>query len=355
VEDKLGKRLLRNIHRDKIVEAIFLAFALLCYTCCSQMSTPEPAEFHVYGVDVNPAKVANFDNVTVSAVIGNSGGVTDNFTAILNVDGKERGRYTVAIKPSENVTVSFALVAMYYGPHEVEIGSVTNEFFVYIKDEPPATVDSHSVELLINQFNETSSSVINTGNFCLDPNAWLRVEIIRKFGTTKDPRVVPLLIDALAEWDGGRDVSVAADEALVDIGAPSIEPLIASLKSEDRMASDDARRIIRRIARTPGAIINTRGGDILMAALKKNDSAVIMAAYPFFIAKGEPDSETLLVEALRQSDYTERLIDGEMAVDFLNSGNSILEQAATSWAAQHHYQIVTKYGSSKHLKWGVYQ
>ena len=48
-------------------------------------------------------------------------------------------------------------------------------------------------------------------------------------------------------------------------------------------------------------------------------------------------------------------IDGEMAVDFLNSGNSILEQAATSWAAQHHYQIVTKYGSSKHLKWGVYQ
>ena len=182
----MGKRLLRDLHCDKIVEIICLVFTLLCYTCCSQMSATEPAEFHVYEVTVNPAKVANFDNVTVAAVIGNSGGVTDNFTAILKVDGKERGRYPVAIQPSENVTVSFALVAMYYGPHEVEIGSVTNEFFVYIKDKPVA-IDSHQVELLIEKFNETSSSVINTGNFCLDPNAYRRVEIIGKFGEIKDP------------------------------------------------------------------------------------------------------------------------------------------------------------------------
>lgn len=91
----------------------------------------KPVEFIVYKVDVNPAEIAQSDNVTVIAIIGNTCGATDNYTAILNVDGEERDRQIVTIKASENKTITFALTENNIGQHDVEIGAGKNSFKVY--------------------------------------------------------------------------------------------------------------------------------------------------------------------------------------------------------------------------------
>jgi Tol biopolymer transport system component len=94
-------------------------------------NTLKPAEFNVYTIEVNPPEVAPSEIVTVTATIVNSGGVADNYTAILNVDGKERARQIVSIKPSDNATVSFSLNEPNVGRHDVALGTESDNFTVY--------------------------------------------------------------------------------------------------------------------------------------------------------------------------------------------------------------------------------
>jgi hypothetical protein len=70
-----------------------------------------------------------------------------------------------------------------------------------------------------------------------------------------------------------------------------------------------------------------------MIALNDADLEIIAGAYRFFILIGEAGSEALLIKALDQ--YGSR----QMAEDFLNCGNSLLEQAAREWAGDHGYTI----------------
>lgn len=112
--------------------AVLLSLLLVPFisSCTEAPIVPKPAEFIVNKLVVIPTEVAQAENITITAEIGNIGGVSDNYTAVLNVDGKERDRQIISIGPSENKTCVFSLNESNSGPHTVEIGGLKQDFTV---------------------------------------------------------------------------------------------------------------------------------------------------------------------------------------------------------------------------------
>ncbi|MGZ3604987.1 MAG: HEAT repeat domain-containing protein [Thermodesulfobacteriota bacterium] len=185
----------------------------------------------------------------------------------------------------------------------------------------------------------------------------VREEAARRLGDLKDPTAVEPLIVVLKK-DKDRNVRWIAEDALVSIGAPAVEPLI-------KMLNDDSWRVRRRAVRTLGKIRDARAiepltasmkmdndcyvrkyaaraigeindpraGEILTPALQNRNLEVIEGAYRFFIRRGEPGSEAALIESLNKN------WNKTMAIDFLKCGNRQLEEAAAGCAKQRGYSM----------------
>ncbi len=200
---------------------------------------------------------------------------------------------------------------------------------------------------------------------------FLRQEAARKLGDLKDPSAVEPLVLVLKK-DKDREVRWSAEDALVNIGAPSVEPLVKMLKDDSWRARRRAVRTLGKIrdprsveplvalmktdndcyvrkyaARAIGEIKDPRTNEILISALKNKDWEVIEGAYRFYIRRGEPGSEAVLIETLNK--YWNKT----MAIDFLNSGNRQLKEAAADCAKKRGYSttsavdwIVPKWGQA---------
>lgn len=112
---KMGKRILI------LALAIFIVIGFLP-ACLGTPGGKAPAVIVVNKLEVTPNEIEAGETVTINAVISNVGGLSENYTAILNIDGKERDRQTVYINPSENKTMSFAVKEPNTGQHEITIG-----------------------------------------------------------------------------------------------------------------------------------------------------------------------------------------------------------------------------------------
>lgn len=137
------------------------------------------------------------------------------------------------------------------------------------------------------------------------------------------PRVVPALCEALKDVDAG-----VRREAAFTLGitkAPTAtQPLIAALR--------DVNQQVRMCAALAlGEIQDASGNAALFEALQREDLAVVSGAYAFFIAEGKPNTEPVLVKALKKHGQS------LMAEDYVNSGNSHLEAAARKWASEHNW------------------
>jgi hypothetical protein len=188
-------------------------------------------------------------------------------------------------------------------------------------------------------------------------NPAVREEAAQKLGDLKDPIAVDPLIVILRK-DKDRNVRWRAEDALVNIGAPAVEPLI-------KMLNDDSWRARRRAVRTLGKIRDPRAidalvvsmkrdedcyvrksaagaigeikdpraGEVLIPALKSRNLEVVEGAYRFFIRRGESGSEAVLIESLNKN------WNKTMVVDFLKSGNRQLEEAAADCAKKRGYPV----------------
>jgi len=190
-----------------------------------------------------------------------------------------------------------------------------------------------------------------------DRDSVVRNEAARKLGDLKDPSAVATLIVILKK-DKDWSVRWSAEDALVSIGAPAVEPLIKMLKDDSwrvrrravrtlakirdpraieplvaSMKADDDNYVRKSAAGAIGEINDPRAGEILIPALKNRDWEVIEGAYCFFIRRGEPGSEAVLIETLN------RTWNKRMVVDFLNSDNRQLEEAAADCAKKRSYSI----------------
>ncbi len=193
----------------------------------------------------------------------------------------------------------------------------------------------------------------------------------RKLGDLKETTAVePLVVILKKDKDSG--VRWSAEDALVNIGGPAVEPLIKMLKEDSWRVRRRAVRTLGKIkdpraieplialmkadgdcyvrksaARAIGEINDPRANEILIPALKNKDWEVIEGAYRFYIRRGEPGSEAVLIEALN------KFWNKTMVIDFLNSGNRQLGEAAADCAKKRGYSatatvdwIVPKWGQA---------
>src|ERR1035438_1045624 len=152
-----------------------------------------------------------------------------------------------------------------------------------------------------------------------DPDYRVRLGAIDAFNhSTMQPFPTDAIVAAT------KDPNSRVRETAVDVlgslrGGQGLEALTAAMKDPDPNVRYWAAT---RLASNPS-------NGVLLAALRDHDLEVIANVYAFFISRGEPGSEDILIEALDKSG------DLNMAQAFLNCGNAKLEQFARSWAAQH--------------------
>ena len=201
-------------------------------------------------------------------------------------------------------------------------------------------------------------------------NATQRLAAAKALGERKDPRAVIPLVMALKN-DMNWDVRLAAEDALVRIGPPSVEALVQLLKEEKscfvrrrsartvkeikdpcaaehlvKAAATDIDCCVRRFAaRGLADIRDPKATEFLDEAMVKKNLEIISGAYPYYIRKGAAGTEDVLVEALKESSYNKKMVS-----DFASCGNEKLKQAADEIAKTRGYIISSDWSGPK---WGA--
>ena len=154
-----------------------------------------------------------------------------------------------------------------------------------------------------------------------DKEAEVRAEAARSLGKINDPRAVEKLIATLR--DEKEEVRRTATIALGKIKDPrAVEPLIALLQEEK------AAPVRRRAAVALGEIQDPRVEPFLTQGSDKENLEMIAGAHAFFIRRGEPGTEALLIRALQKFGYI------KMAENFMGCGNPGLAEAGREWVTK---------------------
>ena len=119
----------------------------------------------------------------------------------------------------------------------------------------------------------------------------------------------------------------------------AIDPLLVALTDTNSFAIVGAAEAIVQIDAS-------RVDSILVSSLSGKDLAVVAGAHAFFIRRGTPGSEHVLIEALQSYGGM------EMATNFLNSGNRTLRESAERWASNHDLKVNELMGDKSRPRWG---
>jgi uncharacterized protein len=226
--------------------------------------------------------------------------------------------------------------------------------------------DPRAVGPLIAALNYRSSD-FKTGE-------WARISIRMALGEIGTPAIKPL-IEVLSDSD--RDVRMNAAKALYSAifraawlgsgsmggGKVALNDWVASELGRGPLATpdpsavqalttvlvdalNDTRVDVRKNAASMlSELPDHRATVALLAVLKEGDTAVIAMLDDYFIRLGVAGSEDALIRALYANG------NRSMAVDFLNCGNSRLEEAANVWARTNGYTITKQLGG-RYARWG---
>jgi len=289
--------------------------------------------------------------------------------------------------PDANVRDSAVKALRHYGARDPS----ASESLIAALQNSDATVQGDAAWAL-GMISRDPSAVESLNAALKDSDAGVRGDAAWALGLFKDPSGVELLIAALKDSDAGAQcgvpsgfeprVNICADDSLVEIGAPAVEPLVAALNGSDSLTREGAAMAlgeignetegdhcvepliaalndpdagVRRVAAWAlvraamttgtGALIRHDAVNALLDAMRKRELAVIAGASRFFIERGEPGSEEVLIQALNTQG------NAWVAEGFLNCGNEALEAAAKKWVSGHGYGI-TYVGVGKVATWG---
>lgn len=188
-------------------------------------------------------------------------------------------------------------------------------------------------------------------------SSYVRSRVAEKLGEIKDPRAVEPLIAGLK--DELPDVRMKAAWALGEIkDTRAIEPLITTLKDEDSNVQRQASRVLGKMGKPAikpffsvlknlyfdvwilGPFVSELKSENLEIVLKK-----ISSDYSFFIRRGEPGTEDILIEALNKYGTV------GMAEAFLNCGNNELYEAARALLEKSGFIIRPLSGEESFPEW----
>lgn len=196
-----------------------------------------------------------------------------------------------------------------------------------------------------------------------------RLAAAKELGNRKDPRAVNSLASVL-RTDKKWEVRLAAEDALVKIGSPSVEALLQVIREEQtcnprkraaralkeihdpcsaetlmKASAEDPDCCVRKFAaRALGEIDDPKTAKYLDAALKRKNMDIVSGAYRYYIRKGEHGTEDILIEAMQKCFY-----DKTMVLDFVGCENERLKQAAQKIAKEHKYALTPDWSGPK---WG---
>jgi len=146
---------------------------------------------------------------------------------------------------------------------------------------------------------------------------------------------------ALEQLTGELGSSGWVTDPLARMGRTSVGVLTRKLRAPDsdvRFAAADALVLMGKYQ--PDALAE------LTSALDSRDLGVIAGQYAFYIRLGRIGSEGVLLQALS------RYFRVDMCVDYLNCGNSALEEGARRVARQRGYDVTSSFGSHGGPRWG---
>lgn len=92
---------------------------------CAEKPPPAPAEFKVTSLDIEPTEVVAGETVSITAVVGNTGGSEGTYAAVLTVDGATVETKEVTIAAGASKTVTFSLVKDDAGTYEIGVGELS--------------------------------------------------------------------------------------------------------------------------------------------------------------------------------------------------------------------------------------
>jgi len=181
-------------------------------------------------------------------------------------------------------------------------------------------------------------------------------EALRAIGA---PAVAPLQ-KALTSSD--IELRLASVRGLYALGSPGVKPLIVALKNTEAKVRSAAANRLGRLGDLSAekplvALLQKPEGktvSVALARLHRDDPSALLpylkvrttvGVYYGLIFIGAEETASAMATALV------RFGDVEMATDYLNCGNSKLEQAAHDWAEAHGYTVITTPGS-KNETWG---
>ena len=193
---------------------------------------------------------------------------------------------------------------------------------------------------------------------------------IGALGRYKDSSAVDGLIMALINWSEEGSTRDLAAYALINIGNPSVESLINLLYSEKPILRETACYVLGEIGSVDAVEplierLNDEDYDVrfsagealnkietnpeiesMIAAFENEDLNITAKYYVYYILRGEPGTESILIKALNKYGNV------TMVEDYLNCGNELLEDAAETWAENNGYMVIPSFGDNDSPQWG---
>jgi hypothetical protein len=149
-----------------------------------------------------------------------------------------------------------------------------------------------------------------------------------------DRLAINYLINFMVDNENYQTILAQFGEPVVDL----LKSLLSDSNREVRFAA--AEVLVKMIKYHPDAIQS------LTDALDDQNLSLISSNYPFYIKLGAPGSEELLLRSLKIN------FSKQMALDYLNCGNSYIEEESTNISRSFGYQVTVGSGFHSGPRWG---
>jgi hypothetical protein len=90
------------------------------------MVDTSPADISVTGLTITPEEIYEGEEATVDALLVNSGGSTGSYEATLKINGTVKETKVVDVGKNESVAISFDLIGLESGTHQIAIGEAAD-------------------------------------------------------------------------------------------------------------------------------------------------------------------------------------------------------------------------------------
>ena len=116
-----------------------------------EVTSPAPARFSISDLSVTPGEVSPAEEVTISALVTNTGGSEGTYTVTLKINGSEESRKEVTVRTGKSEAVTFTVAKDTEASYTVDIDGTVGQFNVVVPQPPtPAPIEPLPVQQTTN-------------------------------------------------------------------------------------------------------------------------------------------------------------------------------------------------------------